>query len=83
MLDIVGNTDSERGGLFLLKCKKCGEETTNNWVGDPFALRFNATCGKCGEFGEFRLNIPKWIQLPIKPWASHWPISLFLCLFDN
>ncbi len=70
MLDIVGNTDSERGGLFLLKCKKCGEETTNEWVRDPFVLSFNATCKKCVESGEFRLNGPQWTQLPTEPWAS-------------
>ncbi len=64
MLDIVGNTDSERAGLFWVKCMKCGEETTNEWVSDPFVLRFNATCKKCGESGEFRLNGPQWTGQP-------------------
>ncbi len=70
MLDIIGNSDAHYEGIFWIKCKNCGEETRNEWVDDPLVLRFNSSCIRCGESGEFRLNRPKWTELPTWPRPS-------------
>lgn len=61
MLDIVAKSDSKYGGMFLVKCKKCHQETKNVFNReDRMVLRFQATCEKCGESGEFRFNGERW-----------------------
>ena len=64
MLDIVAESDSEHGGMFSVLCRKCDTETTNEWVSDPSVYRFKATCEKCKESMEFRLNTPYWSGRP-------------------
>ncbi len=60
MLEIVGKSDIQNGDAFSVTCKKCGVETNNLFIDDPATIRFKATCDKCGESREFRLNMPWW-----------------------
>ena len=64
MLEINGEAGSQ-GGLFFIRCKKCKVETKNTHIQkDTFVWRFTATCEKCGETREFRLNSSYWVGLP-------------------
>ena len=64
MLEILGESNGEYSNEFLVECKKCGEETKNEFISDSFVLRFKATCEKCGESREFRFNSTQWQRQP-------------------
>ena len=69
MLDLVGEANSQYGGIFSVKCKECQQETKNEFISDPAVYRFQATCQNdtcknSGQPQEFRLNTPHWTGRP-------------------
>lgn len=65
MLDLTGKTQAD---YFNMYCKKCGEQTKNEYLGwDPGVPHFRATCTKCGESGRWKLPVPLWTGLPSEP----------------
>ena len=63
MLEIVAEA-GRHGGMFCIKCKKCGIETKNTWEKDFAIFQFVAECPTCGESSIFRLNTPMWSGRP-------------------
>lgn len=65
MLELTGESS---GQYFLIRCKVCNEDTSNEYLGrDNAAPQFRANCEQCGKQTTYKLRAEKWKGLPAPP----------------
>ena len=55
----------ESNDYFQILCEECNEPTENEYLGGPVPS-FKATCKKCNQSDEWKLDAAYWEGLPFK-----------------